>query len=512
MATRAIRRKRDDTMLTEFEHQPERAPSAIRAETPTFARFLGLVGLFGMAVGAVAMLAPLWEKSYIFGPDLGAFFFSIGLSFVLLHAFAERDLQFRRIYGLAALALTGVCVAFRVLPLGGSLGALFIPYGIPGLFLSLLLIVSVARHETEPAWRSFYLFDLGALGALMIAAGALVGFFNENFLTGEGILLMILGLLYFAAFVSLQDTFSNVTYRAGVALGLFGLAVFVAALFVSWRRSEFLIPAGWTLMSFGLVFAVIAVGIISDLKLIVLVRRELATFFFSPVAYIVLFGIVLIGWINFYFFVSRIIDFGGRTFEPIVGEYLVNIFAVFLLMFVVPVITMRLLSEEQRTGTLEVLLTAPVNESTVVLSKFFAALIFYLVTWSPFFLYLVALRVMGGQEFDYRPLLGFFLALTATGAGFVSIGLFFSSLTRNQIIAAVLTFVVLMGLLGAFMIRRMLSPGNPLGDLLTYMSFVDLWWESLRGQFAPRFLVFHVSTAVFFLFVTLKVLESRKWK
>src|SRR6202011_3337751 len=92
-------------------------------------------------------------------------------------------------------------------------------------------------------------------------------------------------------------------------------------------------------------------------------------------------------------------------FEPIVLPYIFDIIPVLMQMILVPVITMRLIAEEKRSGTLEVLLTAPVNESTVVIGKFLAAWLFYLLTWVPWWLYLIALRYMGGEPFDYRPIL-----------------------------------------------------------------------------------------------------------
>jgi len=195
----------------------------------------------------------------------------------------------------------------------------------------------------------------------------------------------------------------------------------------------------------------------------------------------------------------------------------VNLVPVICATFVVPILTMRLLSEEKRTGTLEVLLTAPVSETTVVLSKFFASLVFFLIAWAPWALCLVALRVMGGEEFDTRPVLSFFVALAFTGAGFLSMGLFFSSLTRNQIAAAVLTFMGMLGWLGVFLINRavpeVLPNGavNPWKAVLTHFSYVDLWFSAALGTLAPRYLFFHLSLTIFWLFLTVKVIEARKW-
>ena len=132
--------------------------------------------------------------------------------------------------------------------------------------------------------------------------------------------------------------------------------------------------------------------------------------------------------------------------EPIVARYIISWFPVISVLMLVPVLTMRLFSEEHRTGTLEMMLTAPVEEAVVVLSKFLAALVLFLAVWVPWGLYLVALRVEGGTAFDYRPVVGFAVALLFSGAAFVSMGLFFSSLTKNQLAAAVFTFVFMFAL------------------------------------------------------------------
>ena len=100
------------------------------------------------------------------------------------------------------------------------------------------------------------------------------------------------------------------------------------------------------------------------------------------------------------------------------------------------------------------------------------------------------------------------------GSAFVSMGLFFSSLTRNQIIAAVLTFVGMIAHLSTLFIKDLarLSPGDVWFEVLTYVSFLDLWMNTLTGTLEPRLLLFHLSATVLFLYATIKVLEARKWK
>jgi ABC-type transport system involved in multi-copper enzyme maturation permease subunit len=182
----------------------------------------------------------------------------------------------------------------------------------------------------------------------------------------------------------------------------------------------------------------------------------------------------------------------------------------------VPVLTMRLLSEEKRAGTLEVLLTAPVSETQIVLSKFLATLIFFLVAVLPWGLYLISFRIEGGQPFEYRPLLGFFIAVVCSGSGFLAMGLFFSSLTRNQIASALLSAVGMLAMTAVFFAeisveRSELVSRGFWAAVLKHCSYIDLWLTAMEGVIQPPLLIFHVSAAVFWLFLTVKVLEARKW-
>src|SRR5262249_28932920 len=233
----------------------------------------------------------------------------------------------------------------------------------------------------------------------------------------------------------------------------------------------------------------------SESKFVVLLRRELAAYFYSPIAYVVVLGMAIVAWYHYLNFLDMILVYSAparplsadedRLLEPIVWQYVRGILTYIALSLLVPVVTMRLLSEERRTGTLEVLFTAPVKEVTVVLAKFFATFIMFLIAWVPWFLFLVSLRVEGGRPFDFRPLLSFFLALGVTGASFVSMGLFFSSLTRNQIAAAVLTFVGIMVMTVIAFFKQAADPNTTLNTVLSYVSYIDLWSWSLKGLVIP---------------------------
>ncbi len=500
MATRAIKPKRDDSILTGWQSIPEQAPSVMRDDQPTVARILAMAGVMLTAIGILAMVAPAAGWTYVVGSGWGAFALSVGLILILHHAFVDKDTQYRRVYMAAGLLLGALGVALRFLPLGGTVGGLFLPYGFYSLALALLFILAVLRHEDSKDLRSLLLGVLGAVAAVMILAGLVVGQFNPDFLAGEGVLLLMLGLFYAGAFIGMQDTASDTGYRAAFALGSAGAVTLIitcvrvlAPAFGSGGGdtvNSFLVPSGLILLGASIVYIAVALAVCSDWPLVVLVRRQLAAFFYSPMAYLVFLAMMFVSWANFILFVQRVVRSRENPrmliFEPIVHVYIIGIFILIIAqLFVVPVLTMRLFSEEKRSGTLEMLLTVPVNESTIVLSKFFGAWIFYLLTWVPTFLFLVGLRAFGADEFDYRPVLSFFFTLAASGAGFIGMGLFFSSITRNQIIAAVFTFLG-MTLFLCFTILGYWLQGSIWADVFSYVSFYDLWDSSLEGGVLAR--------------------------
>jgi ABC-type transport system involved in multi-copper enzyme maturation permease subunit len=303
--------------------------------------------------------------------------------------------------------------------------------------------------------------------------------------------------------------------RAGLAIVGLGFAgVFVLGSFDAPRTNPpnaFLVPAGLVLVGIGLADLLVALAAASDAQIVVLTRRELAAFFFSPIAYLVVFAFAFIAWIGYVIFVNGVMGRGGAI-EPILPDYWgATVGGVFGILILVPIVTMRAFSEERRLGTLEVLLTAPVNEPVVVLSKFLATWVFFLFALTPIGLYLIALRVESGS-FDYRPLLSYYLAMGACGAGFIAFGLFCSSLTKDQIIAAVLTFAFLFVAQMAALIANVIRwvPSGIKGVLVQF-NFYTQWEQALGGQLALTTVLVHLSMAVFWLFLTVKVLEARKW-
>jgi ABC-type transport system involved in multi-copper enzyme maturation permease subunit len=527
MPSRAIKPRREDDQLSGgWKGLHERAPSLVRPDQGTAARVIALIALFPLTLGAASLFFALIGRGYLISPSWGVVLLVLGVAGVLYHAFGEKDLQYRRLYWVVGLGLLGLGILFRLLPSEAGVGGqTFLPYGAPALLLALGFLGSAVRNETDPVYRRTTLNGIGAVGALCALIGFLGGLMNETFLLSQGVVLLLLGLLYLGAYIGLQETGSDRAYWAGLGVGVLGGGMVLIALgwsllpplLAQWGvigsapSGSFFMPRGLVLLYLGLEYLLLSVLICSDSRLVVLTRRELAAFFFSPVAYVVFIGVALLGWLVFDMFTTILVQSRGSMREPIVLHFTTDWLQIFCVVFVVPLLTMRLLAEERRTGTLEVLLTAPVNETSVVLAKFFAALRVFLLVWYSWGFYLLALRVEGGEAFDYRPLLTFFVAMIFMGAGWVAMGLFFSSLTRNQIAAAIVTLVAMIVLTMLFFMKRNLPETNAWFSILGYASYIELWLNASRGILAPRYLLFHLSAAVFFLFLTVKVLEARKW-
>jgi gliding motility-associated transport system permease protein len=500
---------------TDGYHSPfgqELAPSAVRADEPGSARLVGMVGLCATFAGVLIVLL-----NWIMGPRVlpmsaSTWFFIVGVAGLLFHAARDADVQMRRTYGAVGALLVILAIGFSFISFGEAVGSLFLPVSAPAFLLGLFFLLPFARHETDPVWRRNLVVGVTLVGAGLALAGLVGGSISGRFLLPYGAVAAVLGLLYLWAAVGLFGSAADLGYKLALAVGLLGGLAVVVALVRSAVGTRYLVPDGLVLTGLGLLYVLLSVGICSERQIVVLTRRDLSSYFYSPIAYLVLFGMSVICWFSYWLFVSELAQSGPSVPEPILRNYIVSLLPVFALMFVVPAITMRLLSEEQRTGTMEVLLTAPINEPTVVLSKFLSALLFLLVACLPLGLFLIPLRVEGGQPFDVLPLVSFSLALACSGAAFVAMGLFFSSLSRNQIVAAVLTFMGMIVLLGLYLMvsYRVLNP--TMTTAARQFSFIHLWIDSLGGKLYVRDLVGQLSMAALWLFLTVKVLESRKWK
>ncbi len=242
-------------------------------------------------------------------------------------------------------------------------------------------------------------------------------------------------------------------------------------------------------------------------KFLALVNREMLAYFSSPLAYVVLTAFLFVNGYVFYLIMAFLNDPRTQAMQPLKLIFGGTIFFWLYLLFVVPVITMRLLAEERRTGTLEVLLTSPVSEGQVVLAKFFAAFVFYVFLWIPTLAYVAILA--SKTKIDPGPVASGYLGILLLGALFISVGLLTSALVRNQIIAAILAFAILIVLFSVGLIEN-LATGAALKGALGYMNLWNHMDDFGRGIVDSRHVIYDVSLSAFFVFLATRALEASK--
>ena len=242
--------------------------------------------------------------------------------------------------------------------------------------------------------------------------------------------------------------------------------------------------------------------------LVAIVKREFLSYFVSPLAYVILTAFLLVSGSVFVLLVNAL-NAPETPSTAMMSLYFTNVFQWIFLMIVSSVISMRLLSEERKTGSIESLLTAPVSEATVVVGKFIGGWCFFLFLFLPTLVYPLLLSRYG--RFDIGPVAAGYLGIALVGALFLAAGTFASALTKNQIVAAIVAFAIILGtfLVGIF---RDLLPSANLRDALSYLNILDHMDDFSRGIVDTRRLVYVGSTVVFFLFLATRALEVNKGK
>ncbi|MCS6771362.1 MAG: ABC transporter permease [Kiritimatiellae bacterium] len=243
----------------------------------------------------------------------------------------------------------------------------------------------------------------------------------------------------------------------------------------------------------------------------VLWKKELTGYFFSPIAYVVaVFFLASIGLI-FSLLVSILAE--GPAGISIMNLLFGSPFYWMSMLVLAPVLTMRLLAEEKKSGTIETLLTAPITDAQVVLAKFLGAICFYAFLWLPTGLFLLILRYFSVDmaPLDLGAVAGGYLGALLVGMLYLSIGLLCSALTSNQIIAAVCSFAVLLILFLAGLVEQ-IARDSAVRAVSSYISSYVHMLEFSRGVIDSRPIVFYLSSTALVLFATVKVVESRTWK
>lgn len=251
-------------------------------------------------------------------------------------------------------------------------------------------------------------------------------------------------------------------------------------------------------------------------NVLAIAQKEFRSYFASPIAYIVVglfalvFGYFYIVMLNFFVAQSMQSAMGGggamNVNRDLIRYVLQNVAVVVL--FLMPLITMRTYSEEKRTGTIELLLTSPVSDLQIMFGKFLGAMALYGLMLAVTLIHVALLFVYGNPE--WKPIASGYLGLLLMGGCFVSVGLLFSSLTKNQIIAAVLTFVVLLLLWVIDWSTNFASPG--VGTVLNYVSITSHLDDFTKGIIDTKHLVYYLSFITLGLFLTARAVDSERWR
>ena len=252
-------------------------------------------------------------------------------------------------------------------------------------------------------------------------------------------------------------------------------------------------------------------------NVLAIAHKELKAYFASPIAYVVigLFALVFgfFYYIGVAFFVQQSAQMMGMQGGPTqnVNEQVIRglfLNASVILLFVLPMITMRTYSEEKRSGTIELLLTSPLTDVEIIMGKFLGAMALYAAMLAVTLIHIGVLFAFGNPE--WKPIVTSYLGLLLMGGAFIAVGLLISSFTKNQIVAVMATFAVV--LLG-WVINWASTLAGPTGRaVLDYLGITNHLDDFTRGIIDTKHVVYYVSFIVFSLFLTARSVDSERWR
>jgi len=225
--------------------------------------------------------------------------------------------------------------------------------------------------------------------------------------------------------------------------------------------------------------------------------KEVKSYFYSPVAY------VLIGL----FMLMISIFFLGNLYGQSADFNIILDTMGFVFIFIMPILTMRILAEDKKNGTEVLLVTSPTSIAGIVIGKYLASLFVFLVLTCITFIYPIILFIFGGKL--TAQLIGGYIGFILLGAACISVGIFASSLTENQIVAAIIGFVSLLIIWVSDGLGAML--GGVWADILGWFSLFSRYTDFNRGILGLSPIVYYLSFISVFIFLTIQVIEKRRW-
>lgn len=246
---------------------------------------------------------------------------------------------------------------------------------------------------------------------------------------------------------------------------------------------------------------------------VTLIRRELASYFFSMTGYVIIAAAAFLVGLSFVVMLVQLQT--TATPVPVTQLFFSTAYFWIVLLVAAPVITMRLFALEKFSGTFETLMTTPVSDLQVVLAKFFSAMIFYMLLWLPLLVCLLILHRFTNdpKALDAGIVGSTYLGIALVGGLFMAVGCFASSLTRSQIVAAMLSFAVGITLFLLSFMGEQIAPNSTWQtSLFSYVMMFEHMRDFASGVVDTRAVAFYLTLTFFFLFLTLRVVESRRWK
>jgi ABC-2 type transport system permease protein len=256
-------------------------------------------------------------------------------------------------------------------------------------------------------------------------------------------------------------------------------------------------------------------------NILAIASKELKSYFASPIGWILLgfwallYGYFFVAILNFFVRQSmqmsqfgqagpQAMNLNQQLLRPLVAQNLP-----ILVLFLLPAVTMRTYSEERRSGTIELLLTSPLSDFQIIMGKFLGAMSLYVVMLGVTLIHIAILVVYGGRP-EWKPIATVYLGLLLLGGCFISVGLFISSLTKNQIVAFVATFATFLML---WVITWIGTFFGPTADRLTqYLSIIGQFDDFGKGVLDTTHLIYYISFITFGLFLTAKSVDSERWR
>jgi ABC-2 type transport system permease protein len=248
-------------------------------------------------------------------------------------------------------------------------------------------------------------------------------------------------------------------------------------------------------------------------KYLTLTRRELGCYFGSFTGYVVIASVLFLLGLSFNDILSKLNT--EPTEMPLTEGFFISFYFWIVFLLTAPVMTIRSFASEKFAGTYETLMTSPVGDCQVVLSKFTGALIFYGLTWLPLLGYLLMVRGYSNEpaSLDPRVVASTFLGIMLIGAVYMSLGCFASALTRSQTVAAMISYALGLGLF-LLSLRALVTvpPTAWAAKAYSYIAMTQHLEQFARGVVDTRVLVYYLSLTILFLFLTCKVVEGRRWR